>query len=150
MAQGMPKVASSYDQHRSSQYRPARESSEGTVEGYPFSDQKRFSADRTGLTYPPLYTRGTEKGFEDTTSAKDNVLARMTGENQCQKRPHVLLRQIRDTTPLEQKIANHRAGIGVQNRPWACWVIAVVLGIVMIIELVKSVSRSIQTSAPHG
>lgn len=56
------------------------------------------------------------------------------------KRPNVWLRQIRDTTPLEQKIYNHKHGIGVQERAWACYVLSVILVIVFIVELVKSVS----------
>jgi hypothetical protein len=50
------------------------------------------------------------------------------------KRPSVWLRQLRDTTPLEQRIENHRRGIGVQRRPWVCWVLSAAMVIAMLAE----------------
>lgn len=72
--------------------------------------------------------------------SNDNVLSTLIGNDESGKRPNAFLRQFRDTTPLKEKIKNHKAGIGIQQRPWACWVIAVVLVIVFIVELAKSVS----------
>jgi hypothetical protein len=76
------------------------------------------------------------------SSPKGGLLSNLkNGEERSGKRPNVFLRQFRDTTPLEDKIKNHKAGIGVQKRPWACWTIAVVLVVVFVVELVKSVSE---------
>lgn len=98
---------------------------------------------------PPRYdTPEDEKNqFANTSdplaesSKNEGVLGTLKGKKRKSgKRPNVWLRQIRDTTPLEDKIKNHKRGIGVQDRPWACWVMAVILVIVFIVELVKSVS----------
>lgn len=92
---------------------------------------------------PPRYdTPDTdEKGDPFTEGKDDSRVSTVSGRNRSGKRPNVWLRQLRDTTPLEEKIKNHKNGIGIQDRPWACWVIALILVVVFIVELIKSVSR---------
>ena len=155
MASGAP--APGYDSRRNSKYRlPGESDDDSTVDGDAYNESRKFGNTQhnehaSGAYVPPSYppapydsqSNDAEKGYDETRSIKDDVLDTMRGENRTGKRPHVLLRQIRDTTPLDQKIANHRAGVGVQARPWACWVISVVLVAVLIYELVKSVSDSV-------
>lgn len=91
--------------------------------------------------YPPSqpYDHPDEKADDGDDDGKGAGLLAVV-KRKSNKRPNVWLRQIRDTTPLEQKIYNHKHGIGVQERAWACYVLSVILVIVFIVELVKSVS----------
>lgn len=41
-----------------------------------------------------------------------------------------------DTTPNELRILEHKRGLGVQARPWACWILSVIMVAVLIYELV--------------
>lgn len=59
-----------------------------------------------------------------------------------EKRPSVWKRIIRDPSPLEQRIDNHRRGIGVQARPWATWVFSVAMIGAFIFELVVSAQNN--------
>lgn len=159
IAPGAP--AAGYDTRRhSSHRRPGESDDDSTIDGDNYNASREFgSSKHTSRAYePPSYPPApqdrevydAEKGSGDNGSVKDDVFAMMRGENPTGKRPHVLLRQIRDTTPLDQKIANHRAGVGVQARPWACWIIAVVLIAVMVYELVKSVSLQCERDPTSG
>ena len=47
----------------------------------------------------------------------------------------LLQRLFWDTTPTERKIWEHQRGIGIQARPWACWILSVTMTIVLIVEL---------------
>ncbi|KAL8279240.1 hypothetical protein RQP46_008277 [Phenoliferia psychrophenolica] len=51
--------------------------------------------------------------------------------------PPTWRRLIYDSTPNEIRIEEHKRGLGVQARPWACWILSVIMIAVMIYELVK-------------
>lgn len=101
----------------------------------------RYDTPESDEKNDPFNDRHTEEG----SNKRDTLVSTLKGRNKSGKRPNAWLRQLRDTTPLEEKIKNHKAGVGVQDRPWACWVIAIVLIVVFIVELVKSVSPLLLT-----
>lgn len=47
----------------------------------------------------------------------------------------LLQRMFWDTTPTERRIWEHQRGIGIQARPWACWILSILMTIVLIVEL---------------
>lgn len=51
-------------------------------------------------------------------------------------RPPVWKRIFWDTTPLDQRIMNHRNGVGIQDRAYVCWILSLGMLIALIIELV--------------
>lgn len=144
--------ASSWRQHKSSKGRSGAKLLRGPRSA--FANQTGGSTEDEDASYPPtpydsialagdekpgLQERDVEEAGSTGGRGKANILVTIKGENK--ERPNVWLRQIRDTTPMEQKIENHRRGIGVQDRPWACWVLTTICVIVFIVELVRSVSE---------
>lgn len=121
-----------------------------TVVGQRSRDSKRRTGPledtERGYNYPPApydsFSGNSEKAENPFDDGKEQggFVATIRGQNK--KRPNVWLRQFRDTTPVDQKIANHKQGIGVQNRPWACYVLIAACTIVFIVELVRSVSHN--------
>lgn len=108
----------------------------GILDNGSYPPPPRYDTPESDEKNDPFNDRHTEEGGKQ----HDTLVSTLKGRNKSGKRPNAWFRQLRDTTPLEEKIKNHKAGVGVQDRPWACWVIAVVLLVVFIVELVKSVS----------
>lgn len=77
-------------------------------------------------TYPPQQ-RG--KGFGDVEDRQPRSVESM------QAAP-TLQRLLYDTTPNELRVHEHKRGLGVQKRPWACWILSLIMIGVMIYELV--------------
>lgn len=42
-----------------------------------------------------------------------------------------------DTTPIERRIWEHQRGMGIQRRPWVCWIFALAMSVVLVVELVR-------------
>lgn len=103
----------------------------------PFEDPESGA----GSSYPPLPYQSIPDEKDQSEDTKQ-LRSRTSNKRPKVKRPNVWLRQIRDTTPLEEKIRLHKKGVGVQDRPWACYVLTLICCIVFIVELVKSVSRA--------
>lgn len=110
--------------------------------GYPPTNPYTYDNDSKQDLYPSTPDDG---GILGRLRARNAVKAD-SSSNSNYKRPHWLKRQIWDSSPTEQKIANHKKGIGVQDRPWACWVFAAIIVAVFCVELAQSVSR-LSTSA---
>lgn len=75
--------------------------------------------------YPPTISRDYNGGAPTKPIDQDQRVAPM------------IQRLFYDTTPTEIRIEEHKRGLGVQKRPWACWLLAVVMTSVLIYELVK-------------
>lgn len=99
---------------------------------------------------PPIYDGPDEEekaefadpsGRGARSSKIDSLTSTLKEKSKKGKRPNVWLRQIIDTTPIEDKEKYHRAGKGTQNHGYASWAIAVILVIVFIVELAKSVGH---------
>lgn len=59
------------------------------------------------------------------------------------RRPPVWQRLFYDSTSLEDKIELHKRGIGVQARPWMCWILGLGMVAGLIAELVRNVSMTL-------
>ena len=147
---------------------PGRRSRKSTASGYRHPSEAYGADDvnedhdffRGNDEYPPTahYADDKEKGIQSSddlvdasqaahgdTRILDLLRARNTKRAEAQdtaKKPNVLIRQIWDNSPVEQKVANHKRGIGVQSRPWACYIFAVACTVTFSIELIQSVSAS--------
>ena len=114
---------------------PGMVSREGS--GYP--DPYAAEGDRKGGLYDdphaidPLKERRDLEAYPPSTSPPPPI---------DEKRPSVWLRILRDPSPLEQRIDNHKRGIGVQTRPWATWVLSVAMVGVFIFELIRSAQNN--------
>lgn len=78
--------------------------------------------------YPPSKLR-------DSRADGANILDEL--EQARENRPPWWLRQFRDTTPTDDKIAYRQQGIGVQKRPWFCWTLTVGMIVALVIIMVK-------------
>ena len=108
----------------------------------------------------PLDDMGRKSGEAGRDAESGGIMERLRAKNRLKadvaldrsasyERPHWLMRQLYDNSPTEQKIANHRRGIGVQSRPWLCYVFGTIIVIVLAVELAQSAQRTgkvIQTS----
>ena len=92
-------------------------------------------------SYPPASYESQQEEKQITEARDQNGAAlRRAQRKKNRERPNVWMRQIRDTTAVEEKMRLHKKGIGVQDRPWACYVLVLICCIIFIVELVKSVS----------
>lgn len=77
-------------------------------------------------SYPP---QPRSKGFGDVDDQQPRDVEGMRPAPTIQ-------RLLYDTTPNELRIHEHKRGLGIQQRPWACWVLSLIMIGVMIYELV--------------
>lgn len=99
----------------------------------PYDQQYDFGEDESNK-YPP---QGNNNKRESASRGADGQGILQELEQARQNRPPWWQRQIRDTTPVEDKIAYRQQGIGVQQRPWVCWVLTLSMIVALVVTMVK-------------
>lgn len=95
------------------------------------SSRQKYNPETSVLeTYPPASSD--PKSFTNFSQlySDEDAASRIT--------PAPLLRRLFwDTTPIERRIWEHQRGMGIQRRPWVCWIFALAMSIVLVVELIK-------------
>lgn len=127
-----------YDHHHDSSRLPL-------VENAAYADTSRGGAggyaqpyDTSEQQYPPtsvIEKNRANRESHASGSEGQNILGEL--EKARAQRPPIWQRLLRDTTPLEDRVYYKQQGIGVQSRPWLCWVLSGGMIIAMIVVLAR-------------
>ncbi|KAG0151859.1 hypothetical protein CROQUDRAFT_35929 [Cronartium quercuum f. sp. fusiforme G11] len=94
--------------------------------------------ERNEIKYPPT-------NHMNHNETHDQILETKTINH---KRPPVWKRIFWDTTPLDHRIWNHQQGIGVQDRAYICYLLAIGMLIALILELVTNYQGTLIATKP--
>ncbi|GAA98238.1 hypothetical protein E5Q_04921 [Mixia osmundae IAM 14324] len=106
--------------------------------------RQRFSTD-TAMTKE--YDAADGKYMEDGDHAYPPRLRGRQARPVFPPRPNVFWRNLRDTTDQEQKVDNHRRGIGVQKHPIVVWILSLAMIATFAVEMVN---QSKATGSPFS
>jgi hypothetical protein len=108
----------------------------------PFDYMKSFHspsssyADDRKDSYPPT-SFGEIPNKSRSAPASINIVEAQDQDPSFMRKAPLWKRMIYDTTPLPLRIQEHKQGLGIMKRPWACWILSGVYCMVMVIEMVR-------------
>jgi hypothetical protein len=91
------------------------------------------------LDETPLVTKEPPSLHDDRESKVPYEALEVGNADEKKPRPNWLLRALRDPSDVQTRVKNYESGIGIQRRPWVCWVLSGIMVIVFIVELVNNV-----------
>lgn len=136
-------VGSSYNH---SKLRPASQRLEGNNSRDVLNAVPYQSLDDADVDPSTTARRSMQPPFDEETKYPPLVSPNESLADIQARRPPVWQRLFYDATPLEDKIELHKRGIGVQDRPWMCWIFTVGMVAGLIAELVRNVRSSLSLS----